>query len=65
MKLSSEGSRRVKAFLESFYKHAERLEDNITLVQLITAMQDADEEIYLNYSRGRWLDVDSPEDLQH
>jgi phosphoenolpyruvate phosphomutase len=65
LKLSSEGSRRMKAFLESFYKHEERLEENITLVQLITAMQDAGDEIYLNYSRGRWLDVDSPEDLQH
>jgi phosphoenolpyruvate phosphomutase len=65
MKLSSEGSRRMRAFLESLYQDENQLEENTTLVQLITAMQQAGEEIFLNYSRGRWLDVDSPDDLQH
>lgn len=63
MKLSSEGSRRMKAFLESYYQEIDRLEQGITLVQVISVMQAAGEEIFLNYSRGRWLDVDSPEDL--
>jgi len=63
LKLSSEGSRRMKAFLESYYSDESRLDESISLVELLTAMQAAREDIHINYSRGHWLDVDSPEDL--
>ncbi|UCH09592.1 MAG: isocitrate lyase/phosphoenolpyruvate mutase family protein, partial [Fidelibacterota bacterium] len=64
MKLSTEGSRRMRSFLEAYYQDESRLETNTSLVHILTAMQEAGEEIYVNYSRGRWLDVDSPDDLQ-
>lgn len=64
MKLSTEGSRRMRSFLENYYRDASRLETNTSLVQILNAMQEAGEDIYINYSRGRWLDVDSPDDLQ-
>jgi phosphoenolpyruvate phosphomutase len=64
MKLSTEGSRRVRSFLEAYYRDISRLEVNTTLVHILTAMHEAGEEVYVNYFRGRWLDVDGPEDLK-
>ncbi|MFB0516671.1 MAG: phosphoenolpyruvate mutase [Candidatus Neomarinimicrobiota bacterium] len=63
LKLSTEGAHRIKAFLESYYRDEGRLNEDTSLVQLLTAMQAAGEQIHINYSRGHWLDVDSPEDL--
>ncbi len=63
LKLSSQGARRVRAFLESYYSDPGRLETDTSMVRLLTAMQEAGEEIYINYSRGHWLDVDGPDDL--
>ncbi len=63
LKLSTEGSRRLKSFLESYYSEESRLQKPTSLVQLITAMQAAGETIHVNYSRGHWLDVDGPDDL--
>lgn len=65
MKLSTEGARRVRDFLEAYYRDESRLNENTSLVQLLTAMQDSGEQIYINYSRGHWLDVDGPEDLRN
>ena len=65
LKLSSEGSRRMRAFLETTYGDERRRQENISLVALLRAMQAAGEEIYINYSRGHWLDVDGPEDLSN
>ena len=64
LKLSSEGTKRMRHFLEQYYSDERNIERNTSFVQLLTVMQAAGETIYVNYFRGHWLDVDNPADLQ-
>jgi len=65
MKLSTEGAKRVRGFLERYYSDETNIKKNTSAVQLLADMLSADEKIHVNYFRGHWLDVDSPEDLRN
>ena len=63
IKLSSVGAAQVKAYLQEFYADASMLTVNTSLLDVLKGLQARNIPIHLNYFRGHWLDIDSPEDL--